>query len=212
MPIAGGSLPQFVDPMPSLDIANGTSPLTLTMCEFKANVLPTGTFAPGVMPETWVWGYIVGTECPSTTRSTYLGPVIVARRGIPTRATFINDLGYASTTHVLAYKNSTDQTLHWADPLNHETNACSEEAMGNEGMPPVGECAENYGGPIPAVVHLHGGGVPPQLDGGPDAWFTGDGLYQGHGYYSFPGTAQRTDHRPDHAVPGDCRRRSRHQL
>jgi len=40
---------------------------------------------------------------------------------------------------------------------------------------------------IPAVVHLHGGEVPPQLDGGPDAWYTSDGLYQGAGYYSFAG-------------------------
>jgi spore coat protein A len=186
IPLPPKAIPQFVDPLPSLAIADGTQPLTLTMCEFKANVLPTGTFASGAAPETWVWGYIVGTECPSTTQSTYLGPVIVARRGIPTQMTFINDLGYASASHVLAYKNSTDQTLHWADPLNYEQNPCNEER--HEGMPPVGECAENYAGPIPAVVHLHGGEVPPEVDGGPDAWFTSDGLYQGHGYYSFPGT------------------------
>ncbi len=182
------SIPQFVDPLPGLAIVDGTQPITLTMCEFKSNVLSTGTFAPGVAPETWTWGYIVGTECPATTRSTYLGPVIIARRGTPTPITFINNLGHASTTNVLAYKNSTDQTIHWADPLNKEANACSEERMMNEGMPPVGECALNYDGPIPAVVHLHGGDVPPELDGGPDAWFTSDGLYQGHGYYSFPGT------------------------
>ncbi len=125
-------------------------------------------------------------QCPATTLNTYLGPVIVVQRDVPTRATFINQLGYASTSHVLAYKNSTDQTLHWADPLNNEQNPCSEEL--NEGVPPVGECTENYGGPIPAVVHLHGGDVPPEIDGGPDAWFTSDGLHQGHGYYSFPGT------------------------
>jgi FtsP/CotA-like multicopper oxidase with cupredoxin domain len=188
VPLSPSEIPQFVDPLPGLAIADGTGPITLTMCEFRANVLPTGTFAPGVAPETWVWGYIVGTVCPSTTQATYLGPVIVAQRGLPTRMTFINNLGSASTTHVLAYKNSTDQTLHWADPLNKEANACSEERMLNEGLPPAGECAAHYDGPIPAVVHLHGGDVPPELDGGPDAWFTSDGLYQGHGYYSFPGT------------------------
>jgi len=188
IPISPTSIPQFVDPLPIPTIVDGTLPLTLSMCEFKAHVLSTGTFAPGVMPETWAWGYIPGTECPSTTQATYIGPVIIAQRGVPLLATFINNLGYASTTNVLAYKNSTDQTLHWADPLNKEANACSEAAMMNMGMPPVGECAENYAGPIPAVVHLHGGDVPPELDGGPDAWFTSDGLYQGHGYYSFPGT------------------------
>jgi FtsP/CotA-like multicopper oxidase with cupredoxin domain len=188
IPLSPTAIPQFVDPLPGLAIADGTQPVTLTMCEFKANVLPTGTFAPGVAPETWVWGYIVGTECPSTTRNTYLGPVIIAQRNLPTMMTFINNLGYVSTSHLLAYKNSTDQTLHWADPLNKEANACSEESIDNEGMPPVGECAEHYDGPIPAVVHLHGGDLPPVLDGGPDALFTSDGLYQGHGYYSFPGT------------------------
>ncbi len=187
-PLPGSAVPQFVDPLPGLAVVDGTQPVTLTMCEFKANVLPTGTLAPGLKPETWVWGYVVGTQCPSTTRNTYIGPVIVVRRGVPTRTTFVNNLGYVSTSHVLAYKNSTDQTLHWADPLNNEQNACSEEAMTNEGMPPAGECAEHYDGPIPAVVHLHGGDVPPQLDGGPDAWFTSDGAHQGHGYYSFPGT------------------------
>jgi FtsP/CotA-like multicopper oxidase with cupredoxin domain len=185
-PLSGSAIPQFVDPLPGLAIVDGTQPVTLTMCEFKANVLPTGTFAPGVAPETWVWGYIVGTECPTATRSTYLGPVIVVQRDVPTRATFINQLGNVSSSHVLAYKNSTDQTLHWADPLNNEQNACSEEL--NEGVPPTGECAQHYNGPIPAVVHLHGGDVPPEIDGGPDAWFTSDGLHQGHGYYSFPGT------------------------
>lgn len=185
-PLSPTAIPQFVDPLPALAIVDGTQPVTLTMCEFKANVLPTGTFAPGVAPETWVWGYIVGTQCPTTTRSTYLGPVIVAVRNVPTQATFINSLGFASTSHVLAYKLSTDQTIHWADPLHNEQNACNEEL--HEGVPPTGGCAEHYQGPIPAVVHLHGGDVPPEIDGGPDAWFTSDGTHRGHGYYSFPGT------------------------
>ena len=188
VPLPGASLPQFVDPLPAIPIADGSGPLTLTMCEFKASVLPTGTFAPGVAPETWVWGYIVGTACPTTTQSTYLGPVVVAQRYVPTAMTFINDLGSASTTNVLAYRNSVDQTLHWADPLNKEQNACMEESMMNPGVPPTGECAQTYAGSIPAAVHLHGGDVPPQLDGGPDSWFTSDGLYHGHAYYSFPGT------------------------
>jgi FtsP/CotA-like multicopper oxidase with cupredoxin domain len=130
----------------------------------------------------------VGTECPTSTRDTYLGPIIVARRAVPTEVTYVNNLGSAATTNVLAYKNSVDQTLHWADPLNKEENDCAEEAMMNPGMPPEGECAQNYSDTIPAVVHLHGGDVPPQLDGGPDAWFTSDGNYQGHGYYTRPGS------------------------
>jgi spore coat protein A len=188
VPLPGTAVPQFVDPLPSLPVADGTQSLMLTMCEFKSTVLPTGTFAPGVVPETWTWGYIVGNTCPTTTRSSYLGPVIVAQRGVPTEITYVNNLGSAATTNVLAYKNSVDQTLHWADPLGREENECAEQAMMMPGMPPMGECAENYNDSIPAVVHLHGGDVPPQLDGGPDSWFTSDGMYQGHAYYTKPGS------------------------
>jgi FtsP/CotA-like multicopper oxidase with cupredoxin domain len=53
------------------------------------------------------------------------------------------------------------------------------------GEPAEGECAENYLGPIPSVVHLHGGEVPPMIDGGPDAWYTSDEQYQGRAYYTF---------------------------
>ena len=45
--------------------------------------------------------------------------------------------------------------------------------------PSSSPAAQNYDGPIPACVHLHGGEVPPELDGGPDAWFTSDGSDQG---------------------------------
>ena len=59
-------------------------------------------------------------------------------------------------------------------------------------MPPEvdSEGAANYDGPIPACPHLHGGYVPPVLDGGPDSWFTsGTGQYKGHGFYSRDGVA-----------------------
>lgn len=192
IPIAGSAIPQFVQPLPTLSVAGGTintvmgnAPLTITMCEFNTQVLPPP------MPPTRTWGYIVGTACPTTTQDTYLGPVIVNQRATtaipsPTSITWVNNLGTTATTNVLAYKYSTDQTLHWADPLNMGMNMCNHMAM----YPMFGDpCSLNYGeamaAPIPAVTHLHGGEVPAELDGGPDAWFTSDGMYQGHGYYSF---------------------------
>ncbi len=117
---------------------------------------------------------------------TYTGPAIVNTRGSATPITFTNNLGSAATTNVLAYKYSTDQTLHWADPLNGEANDCNMSGAIPAYLSP---CAQNYAGPVPAVPHLHGGEVPPVLDGGPDAWFTSDGVYKGHGYYSFAGAA-----------------------
>lgn len=156
--------------------------IQLSMCEFKSRILPPGSLA-GAQPETWVWGYRRGA-CPTTTQQTYLGPVIVATRGTPTQIRFTNLLGNASSTNVLAYKNSLDQTLHWADP---EMLMCN--LMASMGEEPEDDCAENYEGSIPAVPHLHGGEVPPVLDGGPNQWFTSDGLVKGASYYSAPGAA-----------------------
>ena len=185
VPLAGKMIPQFVQPLPLLNVAGGTmatvfgnTDLTIRMCEFDAQVLPPP------LPATRVWGYIVGTTCPTTKQDTYIGPVIVNTRGSSTNITWVNELGSADTTGVLAYRYSTDLTLHWADPLNEEANMCNHMYW----YPTPGSpCAQNYAGPIPAVPHLHGGEVPPQLDGGPDAWFTSSGGYKGHGYYSAEG-------------------------
>jgi spore coat protein A len=187
-PLAGSAIPQFVDPLPLLSVAGGpietiiagASEIVLDMLEFQANVMPS-TFVPaaGTYTGTWVWGYRAGI-IPFNPAGTYTGPVIIATRNMPTQIRFVNNL----TADNIAWREWTDQTLHWADPLNGEANMCAH--MG--GMP-TGECAQHYQGPIPAVPHLHGGEVPPVLDGGPDAWFTSDGLYHGHGYYTAAGAA-----------------------
>jgi len=204
IPIAGSAIPQFMQPLPTLSLAPqnstmqtifGNQPLALRMCEFQSKVLPPGTFAAGVQPTTWVWGYLVDPTGTNTCAQlislygdangvldTYIGPVIVSQRNAgSTNVTWVNDLGNAATTNVLAYKYSTDQTLHWADPLNL---GCMMSLMG---MPPAfgSPCAENYLGPVPAVVHLHGGEVPAEIDGPPDSWWTSDGAYYGHKYYTF---------------------------
>lgn len=194
-PLAGSAIPQWVDPLPVLSVAGGpmetviagAAELPLTMREFKASVMPS-TFVPamGTYTGTWVWGYRAGIQ-PTNPAGTYIGPVIVATRGIPTQVKYINNLGNTADTQLVAWVNSTDQTLHWADPLNGEANMCAHNIV--PGMPPVGDCANHYAGPIPAVPHLHGGEVPPVLDGGPDAWFTSDGAYHGHAYYTKAGAA-----------------------
>ena len=208
IPFQSSRIPQFAQPLPVLSAVGGTiqtvfgnQPLTVRMCEFKSKVLPPsfvpplGSTYPGY---TWVWGYLPDPTGTSTcgdlitlygdaneVLDTYTGPVVLNYRADATygstQMTFINDLGDGATTNVLAYKYSTDQTLHWADPLGGEANEC----MMAGGIPPFGsDCAQNYEGPIPAVVHLHGGEVPPELDGGPDSWVTSDGAIKGHGYYT----------------------------
>jgi FtsP/CotA-like multicopper oxidase with cupredoxin domain len=223
-PIAGSTIPQFAQPLPLLSVQPGgkidtlvtntpaNGPLQLSMCEFKAQVLPPP------MPASWVWGYIPGATCPSptTVRDTYIGPVLVNTRDTPTTIRWTNALPTVDVTNLLAYKYSTDQTLHWSDPLG--ATPPSMASMGPEGNmchmasgdpPQVGvgipayrsnECSLNFGEwfnttlgvggfnhiGIPAVPHLHGGEVPPVIDGGPDAWFTSDGLVKGHDYYTNP--------------------------
>jgi len=180
IPLPGSAIAQFVDPLPLLDLAGGpmqtviagSSEIELHMREFQASVMPS-TFVPalGTYNGTWVWGYIAGPGVPAGARGTYLGPVIVATRNVPTQLRFVNELGNTAGSNVLAWVNSTDQTLHWADPLGS------------------GMSMAHYSGPIPAVVHVHGGEIPPVLDGGPDSWFTSDGNYKGHAYYTKAGAA-----------------------
>ena len=101
------------------------------MCEFPTNILPPGTIAPGVQTSTWTWGYSLAGACPTAPQQTYIGPVVIAQRNVPTEITWVNNLGTAATTNVLAYKFSTDQTLHWADPLGLDCMTQTAATMGD---------------------------------------------------------------------------------
>jgi spore coat protein A len=188
-PLPGSSIAQFIDPLPLLSVAGGpietiiagAGEILLTMREFQASVMPS-SFVPatGAYTGTWVWGYRAGDE-PTNPAGTYIGPVIVAERGQPTQIKFVNEL----TADHIAWREWTDQTLHWADPLNDGANQCMMDIV--PGQPPSGYCADHYGGSIPAVPHLHGGEQPPEIDGGPEQWFTADGGHVGNAYYSKDG-------------------------
>lgn len=172
VPLPGNMIPQFIDPLPDLGpgglhvITAGTAQIVLSMEEFRSQVMPS-TFMPGIYQGTYTWGYREAGQ----TAPWYVGPVILASRGNPTTVKYVNNLGTTGGSQVAAWVSSTDQTLHWADP---------KMEMG---------ALTNYAGPIPAVPHLHGGEVPPQLDGGPDAWFLSQAepgyMAHGHAYYSF---------------------------
>jgi spore coat protein A len=192
-PLPGSAIPQFIDPLPLLNVAGGpmetivagTGEITLRMQEFQANVMPSA-FVPatGTYSGTGVWGYRHGDE-PTNPAGTYIGPVFVTSRGTPTQIKFVNEL----TADNIAWREWTDQTLHWADPLNDGANACMMATQ--PGQPPTGDCALHYAGSIPAVPHLHGGEQPPEIDGGPEQWFTADGSHVGNAYYSMDGLAAK---------------------
>jgi spore coat protein A len=187
VPLPGNMIPQFVDPLPSVSdmggVISGTS-IELHSKEFQAPVMPStgwpGAAAYTANGGTWVWGYLPPGQAA---RVSYIGPVIVATRNVATEVKWVNDLGNASATNVVAYRDSTDQTLHWADPSG---DGCAGAT------PPLSNlCGSNYAGPIPDVTHVHGGEQPAEVDGGPDQWYTSDGSSVGPAYYSKDGLAAK---------------------
>jgi len=196
-PLPGKNIPQFVDPLPVLDlnpqsttgiatIIDTGAEITLNMVEFKANIMPS-TFVPatGAYTGTWTFGYRVSTPYPASPAATPVGPVIVATRHQPTQIRYVNNL----TDNGIPWRVWTDQSLHTA--FNYVYNP--DFIMGNMGM--LGNLT-HYPGPIPAVPHLHGGEDPAITDGGPEAWFlsnqgdfTGVVNTQGAAYYTMAGAA-----------------------
>jgi len=173
--LKGSKIPQFVDPLPVLNldlttpdgiktVVAGTGEITLNMLTFKANMMPS-TFVPkkGLPPYTgtWTFGYLVGpTTAPATAVETNVGPAIVATRNVPAQIRYVNNL--TADTNTIQWRNWTDQSLHSA----------FHQAVDEE-MPTSGNTS-HYMGPVLAVPHLHGGEDPAIIDGGPEAWFASD--------------------------------------
>ena len=185
IPLAGSAIPQWVDELPQLAVVDGRLGTTveLRMEEFVTKVLPSTFVPPAGYPAgidgTVNWGYVAPGEDKTALGASYIGPVILAERNTTTSVRYINNLGSTGTSDLRAWLDATDQTLHWADPKG-------EHVMGEINQ-------AHYFGPIPAVAHLHGGEVPAEIDGGPDAWFLSGAAAgyttQGNGYHSAPGTA-----------------------
>ncbi|HEY2578656.1 MAG TPA: multicopper oxidase domain-containing protein [Streptosporangiaceae bacterium] len=169
-PLDGSTVTQFVTPLPTFvgKRVNSSSVLSV-MNEFQQNVLPDAFYTRLASPfrrGTFLWGYAnfkPGGGAPAQ----WPGITVEAQRGSATTIKYVNDL---PVNPVLRNYLTYDQTIHWADPLN------------------AGHVFTPYSGPIPTVVHLHGGEDQSTSDGAPEAWFTNNGLH-GRGYF----TAQRTD-------------------
>ena len=193
--LPGECIPQFAAKMPVFgsgphaDLprvdAKKYSGLTVKMKETAQQVLPpgglyanhfsTGNTCPTVnIQPTTIWGY----ETSDTVTGKILGPAlwpavtIETRRNIPTVVKYVNELpnGPGSLQQLI----TVDKTIHWADPYSDPAmmNPCMDPEASDGGGKP---CKEAYLGPVPAVPHLHGGEIPSEFDGGPEAWFTPDG-------------------------------------
>jgi FtsP/CotA-like multicopper oxidase with cupredoxin domain len=184
--------------------------------EFQAQILPTlanwnaveGYEAPTTCMDeareepataSWAWGYLIPGDNPGQIRPSYLGPVVVAERGVPFMPLYQNRLpyfGYVQQNYQI------DMTLDWANPDGID---CLKEGPGDT-FPdsdvddpftnPV--CGANvaYMGEIPIATHLHGGEVSGLYDGGPDAWFTQGFAKTGAGWpgqtYEYPNEQQES--------------------
>ncbi|MBN2034205.1 MAG: multicopper oxidase domain-containing protein [Deltaproteobacteria bacterium] len=204
--LPGALIPQFVDPLPGpgqitvIDATAGPGPVlyNINSEEFQAQILPS-TGVPAVPAKgrnpgfaglpadtaSWVWGYLTDDDVVAgSVRPSYLGPVVLAARGVRTHPTYVNNLPNGIDSNV-QYLLPIDQTLDWADPLG----------AGCVSLPPPlsTTCSSIYLGPQPAVPHIHGGEVAPAFDGGPDAWWTPTGV-SGVGFagttFEYPNTQQ----------------------
>ena len=190
-PLLGKNIPKFVEPVPvfgpasggALPRVDGTKPLTATMREFSQQILPAANPALGVAgyPMTMVWGYEL-FDGLVTAAAHYPAVTIESQRNTTTSVKYVNNL----VNPILQQYLTVDQTVHWADPLG----------VGCAMNPAAAGCFSPFSGPVPTVVHLHGGEVPSAFDGGPDAWFTPNKAQVGPGFvtdtYTYPNRQEPT--------------------
>ncbi len=178
--LPGDCVPRFALPLPVFGPA-GSMPrvqaarhrvLRVTMVETSQQVLPAGGDTCGlgvVFKPTRVWAYATADMRGRTLAPAHWPAVTIdARRFVPTEIEYVNALPSFGAGLVQGLL-TVDQTIHWANPT---AAACVDG-------PPRTDCETGgrspFTGPVPAVVHLHGGEVPSAFDGGPEAWFAPDG-------------------------------------
>jgi spore coat protein A, manganese oxidase len=172
----------------------------VSVSEFYQQMLPTvdSNGNPTGYGPSKAWGY--GGEARDAVTGESLGfvrsipgPTFETIRGIPAQVKWVNNLvdNYGSP---LQYMYPVDPTIHWANPNNIDMEAAMEQTMqglappfppGYNGTPytipgtatttnPQGWNAQS---PVPIVTHLHGGQVLSDYDGGPEQWFTPNGIH-----------------------------------
>ncbi|MER7165069.1 multicopper oxidase domain-containing protein, partial [Micromonospora sp. NPDC000207] len=131
--------------MPALRTDGEADEYAVALRQFRQQVLP----AP--LPTTQVWGFGSAAH-PGTFH--YPARTVEARVDRPVRVTWLNELVDGDGRY-LPHLLPVDPTVHWADPAG----------AGHAGTP------SRYAGPVPMVVHLHGGHNREEADGYPDAWY-----------------------------------------
>ncbi len=197
--LPGATIPKFVDPLPvagDITVVDATAAglngatFPIAAHEIRAQILPTtmaNQCGPGKLDSaSSTYGYMTTGDDPLQVRRSYLGPVVVAERGVTAKPQYFNNLPVQG---VVQTNMPIDMTLDWANPLGINCLPVN----GNYTNPTCGIIP--YIGPIPIATHLHGGEVAPAFDGGPDAWFTSNNII-GPGYpgpvYTYPNAQQES--------------------
>ena len=140
---------------PAMPVTSGgaVDRYVLGLRQLRQQVLPRG------LPATTVWAY--GSE---TSSGTHHAPTlsIEATAGRPVEVTWVNRLVNGISGRPLPHLLPVDPTLHWANPAGGED--------GRDGHATFTSTPGPYVGPVPMVVHLHGGHSDEDSDGHPEAW------------------------------------------
>jgi spore coat protein A len=147
------------------EMVNSVEEYTIEMTRSNQQVLPPG------YPKTTVWGYGGMTNLGYVVNSP--GPSFEATRNVPIKVTWVNNI---RSQHL----HTVDPTLHWANP-NGITKPTAPFLPYSAGY----ALAQR---PVPLVTHVHGGVTYSGSDGGPEQWFTWNGI-QGDDYYTYEPTA-----------------------
>jgi len=191
-------IPKYVNQLvvPPVYVPDALSPdtYTITMATSRQQILPTGTILAPLDGKTNVWGYqgnaiargatlLVpdGTPLPNFIFSP--SATFNATKGTPTIVKWINNINVPQPFAV-------DPTLKWANPtgLFPAADAVPQPwplfPTGWDGI----QTTLNAQAPVPLVPHLHGAEVASQYDGGPEHWWTSNGIYKGPNYNTYAAT------------------------
>ncbi|MDG4758896.1 multicopper oxidase domain-containing protein [Micromonospora sp. WMMD710] len=157
--LRAADIPKYVAPLPIPPamprVANDPERDTYVVGvrQFRQQILPPS------WPRTTVWGY--GSSAHPGSFG-YPAPSIVTRVNRPVRVTWVNEL-VDDRGDYLPHLLPIDPTLHWANPAGGREN--------RDGHGRSDGSRRGYRGPVPQVVHLHGGHSTQESDGHAEAWY-----------------------------------------
>lgn len=159
------TIPQFVDPLPHFAAglrvnAKAGGNLLIKAVPVQQVALSTGTVLNngtiGVTPNAGLGNY--AAYAISKDGGTTFGPAMWPAQTIETRQGFPLKVQYRNDLFGVKYS---------------DFNILADQTLMMKGYELTGDpLTEPYNGDIPMVVHLHGGEMPSNSDGGPNAWFT----------------------------------------